>query len=352
MTKPINNYSLCFSSLFHCICYVLNLYLFMKTRILLTIGDINGIGPEIILKTINHSDLTYLYDLTVVAPLSILEYYSRLYNLKINSSNINLIEIGGNHIKIQPGMISKGSGLIAGFAIQSAVELCLKKKYDAIVTAPISKKAVNLAGFRYDGHTEMLAALSKAKEVVMMMIHDKISVGFASTHPPLKEVTEILSRNLLVDKISICYDSIKRDFGINKPRIAVLSLNPHAGEGGQIGDEEIKIIEPAMNSLKKKLKAIMDGPFPSDSYFANKTYSKYNLTFAMYHDQGMIPFKMVAGAYGVNYTAGLSFVRTSPDHGTAFDIAGKNLASEVSLIAAIKAADRIFKNRLKKTIKK
>ena len=325
----------------------------MKTRILLTVGDINGIGPEIILKTLYYSKLSSQYDLTVVAPLYVLEYYSKLYNLEINASNIKLIEIGGNHIKIQPGKISKSSGLIAGLAIQLAVELCLNEKYDAIVTAPISKKALNLAGFKYDGHTEMLAALSKVKEVVMIMVHDKIRIGFASTHPPLKNVSRILSKNLLVDKISICYDSIKCDFGINKPRIAVLSLNPHAGEGGQIGDEEIKVIKPAIISLKKKLKAsILDGPFPSDSYFANKTYNKYNLTFAMYHDQGMIPFKMVAGAYGVNYTAGLSFVRSSPDHGTAFDIAGKNLASEVSLIAAIKAADRVFKNRLKKTVKK
>jgi 4-hydroxythreonine-4-phosphate dehydrogenase len=323
----------------------------MKTRILLTIGDINGIGPEIILKILNNSNFISQYDLTVVAPIHALEYYSGLYNLKINVSNIKRIEIEGNHVKVQPGKISKMSGLIAGFAIQTAVELCLKRKYDAIVTAPISKKALNLAGFNYNGHTEMLAVLSKVKQVVMIMVHNKISIGFASTHPPLKNVTGILGKNLLVDKISICYDSIINDFGINKPRIAVLSLNPHSGEGGQIGDEEIKIIKPAMNFLKKKLKALLDGPFPSDSYFANKTYNKYHLTFAMYHDQGMIPFKMVAGAFGVNYTAGLSFVRTSPDHGTAFDIAGKNLASEVSLIAAIKAADRIFKNRLKKKTK-
>lgn len=342
-----------FSSLFHCICLLLNLYLFMKTRILLTIGDVNGIGPEIILKAFNHAKLSSQHDLTVVAPLYVLEYYSRLYNFKINVSNIKLIEIGGNHVKIQPGKISKGSGIITGIAIQTAAELCLNKKYDAIVTAPISKKALNLAGFNYNGHTEMLAALSNVKEAVMIMIHNKISIGFASTHPPLKKVTGILSKNLLMDKIRICNDSIMKDFGINKPRIAVLSLNPHAGEGGQISDEEIKVIKPAMKSLKKKLNAsILDGPFPSDSYFANKTYNKYNLTFAMYHDQGMIPFKMIAGAYGVNYTAGLCFVRTSPDHGTAFDIAGKNLASEVSLIAAIKTAERIFKYRLKNIVKK
>jgi 4-hydroxythreonine-4-phosphate dehydrogenase len=178
------------------------------------------------------------------------------------------------------------------------------------------------------------------------MVHRKILVGFATTHPPLKDVPYILNRKMLRGKIMVCYDSLKKDFGRRNPKIGVLSLNPHAGEGGQIGKEEIKTVAPVINELKKKYKDLtIEGPFPSDSYFGNKTYMKFDLTFALYHDQGFIPFKMIAGFGGVNYTAGLGFVRTSPDHGTAFDIAGKNVASPLSFVEAIKAADRIFKAR-------
>lgn len=333
------------SSLFHCICLLLKLYLFMKTRILLTIGDINGIGPEIILKALIAPELSSRYDLTVVSPHRVLDFYSELLKLKIRSRKFKLMEFDVRDVSIQPGAASRVSGFVAGRSVQIAAELCKQGKCDAIVTAPVSKKALNMAGFRYLGHTEMLAHLDRAKQGVMMMIHDKLKIGFASTHPPLKNAAGALNRIVIEEKLRICYDSLKKDFNIKKPRIAVLSLNPHAGESGQIGDEEIKIIKPSINSLKKLKDLKIEGPFPSDSFFANRSYNNYHLTFAMYHDQGMIPFKMIAGPRGVNFTAGLSFIRTSPDHGTAFDIAGENIADEVSLIAAIGTADRIFKNR-------
>lgn len=320
----------------------------MKTRILITVGDINGIGPEIILKTLNNGSITKKFDITVVSPVAALEYFYRLLGIKQPAGSFKIISVCEGKSMVQPGKISKQAGFIAGFAIQTAIELCMKNRYDAIVTAPISKKALNLGGFKYDGHTEMLTDLSGAKDTAMIMVHNKLLVGFATTHLPLKDVPYILTKKMLVGKIKTCYDSLKKDFGRKKPKVGVLSLNPHAGEGGQIGKEEIRTVTPAVNTLKKKLKDLtLEGPFPSDSYFGNKTYAKFDLTFALYHDQGFIPFKMIAGMQGVNYTAGLSFVRTSPDHGTAFDIAGRNLASPASLIAAIKTADRIVRARKK-----
>jgi 4-hydroxythreonine-4-phosphate dehydrogenase len=319
----------------------------MKIRILITIGDINGIGPEIILKTLARPGFTEKYDITVISPVKVLEYYYRLYKLK-PKGKFNVYSVCEGKVKLEPGKVTQESGYISGFAIKTAIELCMKNEYDAVVTAPISKKALNMGGFKYDGHTEMLTDLSGAKSSAMIMVDKKLLMGFASTHPPLKNVAKLLTKQLLIEKLKACYNSLKNDFGVAKPKIGVLSLNPHAGEGGQIGNEEIKIIAPAISSFASKYKsASITGPFPSDSYFGNRTYSKYDLTFALYHDQGFIPFKMISGKRGVNFTAGLSFVRTSPDHGTAFDIAGMNKAADESLVSAIVAADRIFKNRRK-----
>lgn len=319
----------------------------MKTKILLTIGDINGIGPEIILKTLARPGFTEKYDITVVSPVKVLEYYYRLFRLK-PKGKFKIYSVCEGKVKIEPGKITKESGYISGFAIKTAIELCMRNEYDAIVTAPISKKALNLGGFKYDGHTEMLTDLSGAKSSAMIMVDKKMLIGFASTHPPLKNVTKLLTKQLLIDKLKVCYESLKSDFRKMKPSIGVLSLNPHAGESGQIGNEEIKTITPAVFAFAKKYKdATITGPYPSDSYFGNRTYDKFDLTFALYHDQGFIPFKMIAGKRGVNFTAGLGFVRTSPDHGTAFDIAGKNKASDESLVSSIIASDRIFKNRRK-----
>jgi 4-hydroxythreonine-4-phosphate dehydrogenase len=318
----------------------------MRTRILITVGDINGIGPEIILKALRNPSIHDRYDITVLTPLRALEYYYRKLHLKGLMGNFKIISICEGKARVIPGQVTEDSGYISGYAIKTAVEMCMKNMYDAIVTAPISKKALNLGGFSYDGHTEMLADLSRAKNTAMMMLHKKINMGFASNHPSIKNVPKIITKKLLLNKIKVCIDAEKIDLGIKKPRIAVLSLNPHAGERGQIGDEEIRIIEPAIMELKNGAHGFeIKGPFPSDSFFANKKYNDFDVTFAMYHDQGFIPFKMIAGFYGVNYTAGLSFIRTSPDHGTAFDIAGKNLADESGLMEAIKAADRLYKTR-------
>ncbi len=320
----------------------------MKTRILITIGDINGIGPEIVLKTLKNSRIIKKYDITVVSPFSVLSHYAGKFNIRLTADNFNILPIGGEKVKIETGRITAASGFISGLAVQTAIELCLAGDYDAIVTAPISKKALNLGGYRFDGHTEMLGALGKAKETCMMMLSGRLNMGFATTHPPLKKVAGLITRDLLKRKLSVCYDSLRKDLLVKKPLVGVLGLNPHAGDSGLIGDEESRVISPAIRLLNAKYgNDKFNGPFSPDAYFASKAYRKFDMTFAMYHDQGFIPFKMLAGHYGTNFTAGLSFVRTSPDHGTAFDIAGKNKASEASLSEAIKWADRIFKNRVK-----
>ncbi|MGA2668502.1 MAG: 4-hydroxythreonine-4-phosphate dehydrogenase PdxA [Ignavibacteria bacterium] len=320
----------------------------MRTRILITVGDINGIGPEIILKALRNPVISGKYDITVITPLRVQEYYYRKLHLKGGMENYKIISICEGKANVNLGEITEESGYISGFAVKTAVELCLKNRYDAIVTAPISKKALHLGGFLYEGHTEMLSDLSGSKHTAMIMLHKKMNIGFASTHPPLKNVPKILTKNLLKNKIKVCINAAKNDLGIKKPRIGVLSLNPHAGENGQIGDEEIKTIIPVIDELNKESNgAQLSGPYPSDSYFAVGKYKDFDMTFAMYHDQGFIPFKMVAGFHGVNYTSGLSFIRTSPDHGTAFDIAGKNIADESGMIEAIRTADKLYKTRVK-----
>jgi 4-hydroxythreonine-4-phosphate dehydrogenase len=319
----------------------------MRTRILVTIGDINGIGPEIILKTLKRQSFIKKYDLTVISPFSVLSYYAKLIKINISADNFNILPVGYEKLKIEPGRITAESGYTSGLAIGAAVKLCMAGEYDAIVTAPVSKRALNLGGFNYDGHTEMLADLGKAKDVCMIMLSDKIKTGFATTHPPVRKVSSLITRKLLKSRLMVCCNSAKRDLNIKKPEIAVLGLNPHAGEGGLIGDEENKTINPVINNLNRKRGFLLSGPFSPDAYFAAKLYNKFDLTFAMYHDQGFIPFKMIAGHKGTNFTAGLKFVRTSPDHGTAFDIAGKNRASELSLAEAIKWADKICKIRKK-----
>ncbi len=318
----------------------------MRTRILLTIGDLNGIGPEIILKTLKNKAITRKYDLTVISPFEVLSYYSRMFKVNLTADNFNIIPLEISKIKIKPGVISAEAGFVAGIAIKTAIELCMNGEYDAIVTAPINKKSLNLGGFKFDGHTEMLTKLSGAKDSCMVMLSDKFNIAFATTHPPIKKVSGLITKKLLLSKLNICNNTLKNDLNFSRAKLGVLGLNPHAGDNGLIGDEEIKIITPAIKEAGRKMKHIqIKGPFSPDAFFASKKYLNFDMTLAMYHDQGFIPFKMIAGHRGTNFTAGLNFIRTSPDHGTAFDIAGKNMASEVSLVEAINWADKLSRNR-------
>lgn len=321
----------------------------MKTRILITIGDLNGVGPEIILKTLRNRSITDKFDITVISPFSVLSYYAKLYKMKLTLDNFNVIPIASEKVKITPGRITEESGYVSGLAIDTAIQLAKRGDYDAIVTAPINKRALNLGGYNYDGHTEMLTDLGGSRKTCMVMLSDKFNIAFATTHPPIKKVAGLITKSLLAEKFEVCYNTLRNDLGYKNPVMGVLGLNPHAGDSGQIGDEEEKIIKPALKAAAKKHRGLkLGGPFSPDAYFASRKYKSFDMTFAMYHDQGFIPFKMLAGHYGTNFTAGLSFIRTSPDHGTAFDIAGKNKASEVSLVEAIKWADKLHKNRIKK----
>lgn len=318
----------------------------MKTRILLTIGDINGIGPEIILKTLANKAFIRKFNITVISPFSVLSYYTQLYKIRLSLDDFSVIPVASENVRIKTGKITEESGYVSGLAVDTAIQFALRGEYDAIVTAPINKKSLNLGGYNYDGHTEMLTDLGGAKQTCMIMLSDKINIAFATTHPPVKKVAGLISRDLLKRKFEVCYNSLRKDLRINQPEMGVLGLNPHAGDSGQIGDEEIKIIEPAVKAAAKRYRNFkITGPFSPDAYFASAKYKNFDMTFAMYHDQGFIPFKMLAGYHGTNFTAGLSFVRTSPDHGTAFDIAGKNKASSASLMDAIVWADRIVRNR-------
>lgn len=248
-------------------------------------------------------------------------------------------------VEPKPGQFTRESGLISMQCIKFAAESCRMKLAQAMVTAPISKEAVNLAGYQIPGHTEYLQEIDKASDVAMMLVSGNLRVVPLSTHIPLSAVPKAVTKSSISLKTSIISGSLRRDFGISKPRIAVLGLNPHAGDGGVIGMEEIETIVPAIAEAKKN-GIDVHGPFPADGFFATGAYTNYDVILSMYHDQGLIPFKTLTFNKGVNLTAGLSFIRTSPDHGTAFGIAGKGLANPASCTQAINMAIRLAENRI------
>lgn len=315
----------------------------IKPRLLLTIGDPNGIGPEIILKIFNDNSFISKHDLTIAGSKIILDHYASILNLKSAPQN-KIIEIPlPSKFKINPGKIEKNAGKLSGDAIKAAIDLCLGKKIDGLITLPISKESFNFGGYNYPGHTEMLSKLTSSDDTVMILYSKEFSVALVTGHIPISKISKALNEKLLIKKIITVNNSLVKNFGIKNPRIAVLSLNPHAGDGGLIGKEEQDIITPVieeMNSIGFNLR----GPFASDGYFANNSYKKFDITVAMYHDQGLIPFKMISFDKGVNFTAGLNIIRTSPDHGTAFDIAGMGIANTESTKQAILLAEKLFLN--------
>ncbi|MCS7229248.1 MAG: 4-hydroxythreonine-4-phosphate dehydrogenase PdxA [Candidatus Kryptonium sp.] len=330
----------------------------MLPKIAVTIGDINGIGPEVAIKSLSQKIVFSKTQSFIISPPKIVEIYCKLMNLKFHimenendfSSEINVINIlpmkEFRNFDINIGKPTKTSGKIAGESINIAVELCLQGKADAICTAPVSKEALKLAGFNFPGQTEMIAKLSNSKRYMMMFVNEQIKLGLVTIHVPISKVGKILSEKLLTEKIEILIDSLNLDFNISSPTIAVLGLNPHAGENGLIGDEEEKIIKPVLKRFNRgKIK--IEGPFPADGFFGEKKYENYDAVLSMYHDQGLIPVKLIDFYRTVNFSAGLKIVRTSPDHGTAYDIAGKLIANEESMKSAIILSAKIFKNRLK-----
>jgi len=332
----------------------------MKPTIAITMGDFNGIGPEVVLRSVLSLSVRNVSSPLVIGSIDVLEFYARRLRLKLVLREVHdvstkflphevpVIDLWKFHrLHIHPGMIERESGACSGEAIEYAANLCLRGDAQGMVTAPVSKEAMALGGYRFPGQTELLAKISNSKLVTMMLIAGTFRIGLATTHTPLRNVSETISPQLLRDKLAIISNALRNDFGIQKPTIAVLGLNPHAGENGAIGDEEKRIIAPTIRRLRQR-KFFVDGPFPADGFFGTQKQRQYDAVLAMYHDQGLIPLKMAGFSIGVNYSAGLRILRTSPDHGTAFDIAGKGIANPQSMIEAIRLAAAIIRNRTKR----
>jgi 4-hydroxythreonine-4-phosphate dehydrogenase len=325
-------------------------------KIGISMGDPNGVGPEIILKAFNDSRLFENILPIVYGSNRVLSFYKKLIpNCSINyakarsiddlkTKQLNVISIWDGAFNIQPGKANKEGGDFAFKALEAATSDLASGKIDVLVTAPINKKMIQNDQFDFPGHTEYLTRLSNAEDSLMLMAYNNLRVGVATNHIPVDQVSSTLSKETIQSKLLLLYHSLKNDFGVLTPKIAVLGLNPHAGEQGMLGKEEVEIIQPAIDELKKN-GLLLFGPFPADGFFGSKSFLNYDGVLAMYHDQGLIPFKTMAAGNGVNYTAGLPIVRTSPDHGTAYDIAGKNLANGDSLRNAAYLAVDVFNQR-------
>lgn len=327
-----------------------------RPRIGITIGDINGVGPEVAMKALSDSRILSMLTPVIYGNGRLISHYKKLLGLQefsynqvkeaghLAPKNINVVNCWDEPIEISPGRQSAESGQAALKSIQQACEGLKAGHIDALVTAPIDKKSINSEAFPFKGHTEYLTQFFGASNSLMLMCSDQVRVGLVTEHTPLHEVASLITRERLSAKLALMEQSLIRDFSITKPRIAVLGLNPHAGDGGLIGKEEEEVIRPVIVDLKNKGKLIQ-GPFPADGFFGSGAARKFDGILAMYHDQGLIPFKVMSFENGVNFTAGLPVVRTSPDHGTAYNIAGKNLADETSMRQAVFLACDILARR-------
>jgi len=316
-----------------------------KPVIGISCGDINGIGTEVIIKTFSDHRLLDHCTPVIFASNKVINFYRKAVgdahfnyqsikdHTSISPKQINLIHCWEEEIAINPGQLSDVGGRYAVKSLLAAAEALKAGHIQGLVTAPIHKKNVQGEDFSYTGHTPFLKDVDGAKDVLMLLDDQNLRVALVTEHLPVKEVTAHITKEIILSKLHLLHQSLRRDFGIDKPRIAVLGLNPHAGDEGLIGEEEEKIIQPAIKEAKNKM--MVYGPYSADGFFARASYTKFDAVLAMYHDQGLVPFKTIAGGEGVNFSAGLSFVRTSPDHGTAFDIAGKNIADSTSFTAAV-----------------
>lgn len=319
-------------------------------------GDTNGIGPELILKSLADSRLLDFCTPVVFANNKVINFYRKNipelnFNFtslkefnKINPKQINIFNCWEEEIVITPGELNEIGGNYAVKSLLAATQALKEGKINALVTAPIHKKNVHSDQFPYTGHTPFFKTFFEQKDVLMLLAAGNFRVGLVTEHVAIKDVASHITKENILSKINILHSSLKRDFNIDKPKIAVLALNPHAGDQGLIGSEEEEIIKPAVREAKQRNMLVM-GAYSADAFFARGYHNKFDAVLAMYHDQGLIPLKSLAFGEGINYTAGLPVVRTSPDHGTAFDIAGKNKADPSSFTAAIFSALEIIKNQ-------
>lgn len=330
--------------------------------IAITVGDFNGIGPEVALKSIARPALQRICIPVLVGPEEVFRYYWRKSKMAGEFQPVHRSAVGnlgererrrGSILleplampsgRISPGTISRAAGLAALEAITLGARLARTGAVDALVTAPLSKVAIHKAGCRFPGQTEILQHLTSSARVGMILQSPQMRVGLATIHISIREVAMEITGKLLHTKVETFRNALMQDWGIRNPKIAILGLNPHAGEQGEIGIEDARIVTPAVKRMHSKGWNVT-GPFPADGFFGSGAYHAYDLIVAMYHDQGLIPLKMQAFRTGVNVAVGLPIVRTSPDHGTAFDIAGKGIADAQSMTEAIKLAVEIVHNR-------
>ncbi|MCM1006204.1 MAG: 4-hydroxythreonine-4-phosphate dehydrogenase PdxA [Prevotella sp.] len=330
-------------------------------RVGITHGDINGIGYEVIMKALANEMITELCTPVIFGHQRAMMQYRKQCGIDpafrftpvattedIKDGEINFIEIAKDQeITLTPGKPSAEGGALALAALEEAVKALRSRRIDVLVTAPINKEAMKMAGFPFPGHTEYLAdRLGDGTEPVMILMSDnpQLRVALQSTHLPIVDVAKSVTTEAIADKLHSLNSTMRKDFAIERPKIAVLSLNPHAGDGGAIGNEEVDVISPAIEqTAKRKIQAF--GPYASDGFFGSGKQELFDVILAMYHDQGLIPFKMLAMEHGVNFTAGLPYVRTSPDHGTGYDIVGKGEADPTSMREAIYAAIDIYRRR-------
>jgi 4-hydroxythreonine-4-phosphate dehydrogenase len=329
----------------------------IKPKVGITIGDINGIGPEVIIKMLSNDAIYSMCTPIIYGSTKVLSYYKKaIDNQKFKYTHLkNWDKLVGNQAHVvncideQPtintGQETDEAGKYALESIDAALKDWKEGKIDILLTAPINKNLVaKHAPEGFKGHTEYISAFCGQDESIMLLTSDRLTVGLVTNHIPVSQITNKLKLALVTKKLLLLNNSLKKDFGIHKPKIAVLGLNPHAGDNGLLGSEEERIIAPAIKDMMSR-GVYAFGPYPSDGFFGTNNYTKFDAILAMYHDQGLIPFKSISFDEGVNFTSGISIIRTSPDHGTAYDIAGKGIASERSMQNALFTGIDIFRNR-------
>ncbi|MBN8687451.1 MAG: 4-hydroxythreonine-4-phosphate dehydrogenase PdxA [Chitinophagales bacterium] len=317
-----------------------------KPLIGISCGDLNGIGIELIIKTFSDPRILDHCTPVIFASNKVINFYRKIYpeiNLnyasikeftRINHKQVNLFNCWEEELQLTPGQLTDTGGKYAVLSLQTAVAALKQKQIEGLVTAPIHKKNIQSAEFSFTGHTPYLQQMFGVNDVVMMLCAGDFRVALVTEHVPVGEVAKHISKEKILSKLNLINQSLQKDFGIDKPRIAVLGLNPHAGDEGLIGNEEETIIKPAIKEAKNNNMLVV-GPYSADAFFARRSFERFDAVLAMYHDQGLIPFKALASGEGVNFTAGLPVVRTSPDHGVAFDIAGKDKADTSSFMTAL-----------------
>lgn len=318
----------------------------VRPTIGISCGDINGIGPEIIIKTFSDNRILEMCTPVIFASHKVINFYRKAISESIfnyqtikdltrpNARQVNIFNCWEEDVVITPGQLNETGGKYAVRSLLAAATALKQKEINGLVTAPLHKKNIQSAGFNHTGHTPFLRELFGVKDVAMILFANNFRVALLTEHIPVSEVAAHISKEAILSKLNIINESLKKDFGIDKPRIAVLGLNPHAGDEGLIGKEEETIIRPAIKEAKQNNMLVI-GPYSADAFFARHYHNRFDAVLAMYHDQGLVPFKALASGEGVNFTAGLPAVRTSPDHGTAFDIAGKGTADESSFRSAL-----------------